>query len=127
MNIVFTKPIHKIMFDIKDQSYFQWPKKMGGYPTKRDVNLRCSYHKDHKHKTKNCKEFLEKLVGQGRLAKYVNNTRKAKKKEAEISDDEEPPKKLDNRLITGVINAIHAVTSKDNLTKKSLRVSIKKA
>ena len=68
VNTVFTKPIHKIMFDIKDQPYFEWPKKMGGDPAKRYINLRCSYHRYHGHRTKNCKtlkQFLEKLIGQG--------------------------------------------------------------
>lgn len=27
----------------------------GGDPTKRDENLRCSYHRDHEHGTKNCR------------------------------------------------------------------------
>lgn len=56
------------------------------------------------------------------MVEYVDNNRKAKKKEATVSDDEEPPKRPDNKMITGVIDAIHAVTSKDDLTKKALRV-----
>lgn len=74
MNIVFTKPIHKIMFDIKDQPYFEWLKKKGENPVKRDSDLRCSYHRGHGHWTENCKtlkQFLEKLVGQESLVEYV--------------------------------------------------------
>lgn len=32
-----------------------------------------------------------------------------------------------NRMITGVLNAIHVVTNKDNFTNKAMRISIKKA
>lgn len=89
------------MFDIKDQSYFEWPRKMEGNPATRDANLRCSYHRDHGHMTENYKtfkKFLEKWVDQRRLAKYVKDAKKAKRKETVVSDDEEePPQKANQR------------------------------
>ena len=66
VNIVFTKPIYKIIFDIKDQPYFEWPRKIGGDLAKIDANLKCLYHRDHGQRTWKCKilkQLLEKLVG----------------------------------------------------------------
>lgn len=50
INIVFTKLIQEIMYDIQHKPYFEWPRAMGGDPAKRNNKLRCSYHKDHGHK-----------------------------------------------------------------------------
>ena len=78
VNTIFVKPIHKIMFEIQDKPFFKWPRQMGGHPSKRDTNQRCSYHKDYGHRTKNCKtlkQFLEKLIEQGHLANYVKKQR----------------------------------------------------
>lgn len=61
------------------------------------------------------------------MAEYIDNTRKAKKTEVAVSDDEESPKKPEKMMITGVIDAIHTVTRREGLTKKVLQVSIKKA
>ena len=79
VNTVFTKPIHKIMFNIQDKPYFEWLRAMGGNPATRDKKLRCSYHKDFGHKTENCltlKKFLEGLVNKGHLAEYIKGMEK---------------------------------------------------
>lgn len=55
VNAVFTKPIHKIMFDIHNKPYFEWLKPMGGNPVAMNTKLRCSCHKDHGHKIEHCK------------------------------------------------------------------------
>lgn len=65
VNIVFIKSLHKIMFDIQDKPYFEWPRPMGGNPPTKNYKLRCSYHKDHGHQIENykiLKQFLEGLV-----------------------------------------------------------------
>lgn len=72
----------------------------GGNPVARNTKFRWSYHKDHGHKTENCKtlkQVLEELVSKGHLAEYVNGAEKAKKN---IDDDEEPCKKQANRWPT---------------------------
>lgn len=51
VNTVFTKSIHKIMHDILNQPYFEWPKQMRGNFATRNSKLRWSYHKDHGHLT----------------------------------------------------------------------------
>lgn len=47
VNVVFTKHIYKIMFDIHNQPYFEWAWPMRGNRDARNTKLRCSYHKDH--------------------------------------------------------------------------------
>lgn len=37
VNTVFTKPIHKIMWEIKEEQFFKWPKSMVGDPSMRDT------------------------------------------------------------------------------------------
>ena len=84
--------IHKIMFDIQNKPYFEWPRPMGGNPTARNSKLRCSYHKDNDHRTENCKtpnQFLERLVSKGHLAEYIKGTEKAKKDDDDDDDDED--------------------------------------
>lgn len=38
VNTVFTKSIHKIMFDIQNKPYFEWPRLVGGNPTARKLS-----------------------------------------------------------------------------------------
>ena len=51
VNVVFKEPMHKILDRIKNESFFRWPKKMGGDPSRRNQNLYCTYHKDKGHTT----------------------------------------------------------------------------
>lgn len=79
---------------------------MGGNPSSKDLKLRCSYHKDHDHKTKNCKtlkQFLERLVDQGHLVEYIKPTGKAM---AQDNDNEQKVVLAKGRL--PIIDAIHA-------------------
>lgn len=74
INTIFNKPIHKIMFEIQGKKLFKWTKLMGSDSSFRDTKFRCSYQKDHGHKTKKCKtlkQFLERLVEQRHLYKYI--------------------------------------------------------
>lgn len=38
--MVFRKPIHKILFDIQNKPFFEWPTPMGGNLAARDKKLR---------------------------------------------------------------------------------------
>lgn len=45
-------------------------------PARRDQNRKCAYHKEHDHKTKQCKSLhflVEKLVRAGHLRQYVRS------------------------------------------------------
>lgn len=66
------------------------------------------------------------MVSKSLLAEYVKVAEKAKKKD-ENSYDEEPLEKPANRLVIGVVDAIHATTSKDFVPKIAIKDHIKRA
>ena len=49
LNVAFKEPVHKIVDRIKNESFFRWPNKMGGDPSRRNQNLYCTYHRDKGH------------------------------------------------------------------------------
>ena len=51
VNVAFKELVHRIIDQIKNEPYFQWPNKMGGDPSRRNQNLYCIYHKDKGHTT----------------------------------------------------------------------------
>ena len=57
VNAVFREPVHRVLEKIKNESYFRWPNKMAGKPSKRDQNFYCQYHQDHGHTMENCKNL----------------------------------------------------------------------
>ena len=61
INVTFKEPIHKILERIKNESYFQWPSKMGGGSARRNHNLYCTYHQENGHTTKQCRVFKDHL------------------------------------------------------------------
>lgn len=125
MNTIFTKRIHKIMFDIHNQPFFEWPRPMGGNPIARNSKLRCSYHKAHCHRTENCKtlkQFLEGLVSKGYLAEYIKSIEKACKKDSRDNNDDESPKRPANKVVTEFIKAIHTSISLDAITNNAIKV-----
>ena len=52
VNVAFKVPIHKILDQIKNESFFRWPNKIGGDPSRRNQTLYCTYHRDKGHTTK---------------------------------------------------------------------------
>ena len=48
---VFREPVHQVLEKIKNEPYFRWPNKMVGESAKRNQNLYCQYHQDHRHPT----------------------------------------------------------------------------
>ena len=70
VNAMSREAVHQVLEKIKNEPYFRWPNKMAGEPSKRNQNLYCQYHQDHRHTTKNCKNLwnhLNQLVQEGRL------------------------------------------------------------
>ena len=51
VNVAFKEPVHEILDQIKNKSFFRWPNKMGGDPSRRNQNLYCTYHRDKGHTT----------------------------------------------------------------------------
>ena len=72
--MAFKEPVHKILEQIKNESYFRWPSKMSGDPTRRNQNLYCTYHHDKGHTTEQCmvfKDHLEYFVKSRRVKEFV--------------------------------------------------------
>ena len=68
----------RIMNQIKNESYFRWPNKMGGDLSRRNQNLYCTYHRDKGHTTEQyrvLKDHLEQLVRAGYLKESVVDPR----------------------------------------------------
>ena len=78
VNVTFKELVHKIVDQIKNESYFRWPNKMGGDPSRRNQNLYCIYHRDKGHTTEQCrmlKDHLEQLVRARYLKEFVVDPR----------------------------------------------------
>ena len=74
VNTVFQEPVHQVLEKIKNESFFKWPKKMGGDPMKCNQSLHCQYHQDQGHTTEDCRTLwnhLEQLVREGRLKQFL--------------------------------------------------------
>lgn len=72
--MAFKEPIHKILERIKNKSYFRWPGKMDGDPSRRNQSLYCTYHREKRHITEQCKVFkdhLEQLVKTEHLKEFM--------------------------------------------------------
>ena len=73
--------MHKILDKIKNESYFRWPNKMGGVPTKHNQSLHCQYHQDRGYTTEECRTLrnhLKQLVKFGKLNNsYISPVDKA--------------------------------------------------
>ena len=68
-------------------------------------------------------------MSNGHLAEYINGAEKTKMKDFDSDDDdeEEPGKRPVNGLVIGVIDAIHALTNQEMITKNAIRLHIKRA
>ena len=74
VNVAFKEPMHKIVDQIKNESFFRWPNKMGGDPSRKNQNLYCTYHRDKGHTTEQCrvlKDHLGQLVKAGHLKEFM--------------------------------------------------------
>lgn len=58
---VFKEPVYQILEIIKNETYFKWPYKMGGDPSKRNQSLNYQYHQDRGHTTEDCRTLRDHL------------------------------------------------------------------
>ncbi|XP_075674964.1 uncharacterized protein LOC142644184 [Castanea sativa] len=49
--------VDKILTQIQDQHYLQWPRPLHSSPNVRDKNKYCRFHKDHGHYTEDCRDL----------------------------------------------------------------------
>ena len=76
--MTFKELVHKILDWIKHESYFQWPNKMGGDPSRRNQNMYYTYHRDKGHTIEQCrvlKDHLGRLVKAGHLKDFMLDSR----------------------------------------------------
>lgn len=74
VSLLYKEPVYRILEKIKNEPYFHWPNKMSGNVTRRDQSLYCSYHRDRKHTTEDCrtlKDHLRQLEKAGYLSKFL--------------------------------------------------------
>lgn len=117
MNTTFKEPIFKILPQIKDKPYFVWPPKMAGDPASRESKPFCAYHRENEHLTESCrayKGFLEKLVRDGHLRQFVDNT-KDKQQQYHAPKPKDP---------IGIIEVIHSHAQASNLRAETRRLPI---
>ena len=70
VNTVFRDLVQQVLEKIKNESYFKWPNKMSGDPSRHNQSLYCQYHQERGHTTEDCRTLwnhLEQLVKEGRL------------------------------------------------------------
>ena len=59
---------------IRDLLDFKWHAPIQTNPAQRNKSLRCDYHRDHGHKTDQCRSLkflVEKLIKAGKLRRYL--------------------------------------------------------
>ena len=69
--------MHQVLEKIKNEQFFKRPNKMMGNPEKRNHNLYCQYHQDHKHTTEDCRslwDHLDQLVREGKLKQWLHHS-----------------------------------------------------
>ena len=74
VNVAFKEPVYKIVDRIKNEPFFRWPNKMRGDLSWRNQNLYCTYHRDKRHTTEQCKvlkDHLGQLVKARHLKEFV--------------------------------------------------------
>ncbi|KAM7461661.1 hypothetical protein LguiA_029782 [Lonicera macranthoides] len=129
VNTVFNKPIHKIMQEIKNEEFFRWPKPMFSDLKTQNSALKCSYHKNHGHMTETCrtlKQFLQGLVEQGILAKYMKRDQTKLIKQSKAADEKGTSTQA-VKPVVGVIEAIHGVINKSEATRNHLQARLARA
>ncbi|XP_077222103.1 uncharacterized protein LOC143855942 [Tasmannia lanceolata] len=67
-----------VLYEIRGKEDLQWPSKMKGTGRKRNTSKYCHFHGDHGQTTDDCynlKNEVERLVGHGRVDKYLLNSK----------------------------------------------------
>ena len=65
VSAVFREPVQQVLEKVRNEPFFKRSGKMAGDPSKRNQNLYCHYHQDHRHTTedgRNLWNHLDQLV-----------------------------------------------------------------
>ena len=110
VNVVFREPVHQVLEKIKNESFFKWPNKMAGNPTRRNPSLYCQYHQDQGHTTEECRnlwDHLEQLVQEGKLKELLHHS-SGRTEQTGLDPWRDAP----SRPPLGTINVIFAASGK---------------
>ena len=75
VNSLFKEPVFQILEKIKNEPYFNWPKKMGGDSSRRNQSLYYHYHQYRGHTMEDCKTLqnhLSQLVKVGKFNRFLH-------------------------------------------------------
>ena len=75
VNAVFRELVQQVLEKVKNEPFFKWPSKMARDSSKRNQNLYCQYHQDHRHTTedyRNLWNHLDQLVREGKLCHLLH-------------------------------------------------------
>ncbi|XP_028108645.1 uncharacterized protein LOC114307433 [Camellia sinensis] len=105
---VFKIPIYRILSEIYNEVYVQFPAKLGNAQKGFNPQYRCTFHRERGHRTEDClplKQHLEELVIAGHLNRYIDEgvraVHHAPAEPSGLDDLEAPPQ--------GVVNVIHGI------------------
>ena len=118
----FSIPIHQTLHDVKNEPWFKLPKQSKGDTSKLDHTKYCAFHQGPCHTTDNCytwKNYLEKLVKECKVDKYLDKPATQPRRNAE--EEDEPPTK------TIQINGIFAESEHLGATNNSKKRKIQQA
>ena len=62
--------MHQVSEKIKNEPFLKQPNKMMGNPEKRNRNLYCQYHQDHRHTTEDFDEVAVRTFKVGLLSEH---------------------------------------------------------
>ncbi|XP_028059924.1 uncharacterized protein LOC114263564 [Camellia sinensis] len=122
--MVFKIPIYRILSEIRDEDYVQFPATLGDTQKGFNPQYHCTYHRERGHRTEDClplKQHLEELAATGHLDLYIDGGVKA------AHPAPADPNGLDNLEAPpqGVVNVIHGIVELARVCE--LRGMIKKA
>ena len=119
VNVAFKEPVHKILDLIKNESFFRWPNKVGGDPSRRNQNLYYTYHRDKGHTTEQCrvlKDHLGQLVKARYLKEFVVDFENRDAGHGAQQKGKPLPPPL------GVIKVIHASPKGEIITRRGVLI-----
>ena len=92
-------PVDKILAQITDKHYLEWPRSLHSSPHMRDKKKYCWFLKDHGHNTEDCrnlKEQIKELIRKGKLQKYVKKGESSRFRDDNKNQHEPSPRDEDH-------------------------------
>ncbi|XP_065624305.1 uncharacterized protein LOC136068417 [Quercus suber] len=87
-------PLEQVLIQIKDDLSLKWPEKLKGDPNKRNRNMYCHFHIDHRHDTDECfnlKQQIKNLIRQEKLRNFLRQYHKDEKLKGKVEESSRPP------------------------------------